>query len=291
MLTGGWEFSHQDAAVTVVGYLSRGVAFVALGLILGTFIDQRHRLEAELLRYFDESLDLLATADSVRASSRVSIPAWESALGFTPERAVLAAVPRSRPPRRSRGYRRPSPPRLAAGPRDTVKFRNRYLTSDGSYRWLEWNAHGSPRDKLIHAAARDISTQVEAEEQLANNARVLETKVAERTRELDAAHAETLQRLARRGRVSRRRDLPAHRTGREDRGGDRGVLALDNEQVELVREAAPLHDIGKLAIPDGILLKPGPLTPDERKIMQGHAEAGAGACSPAAPRRCCRWRP
>ena len=62
------------------------------------------------------------------------------------------------------------------------------------------------------------------------------------------------------------------------------MLALDSEQVDLIREAAPLHDIGKLAIPDHILLKPGPLTPEERKIMEGHAEAGrrllAGSSSP-----------
>jgi HD-GYP domain-containing protein (c-di-GMP phosphodiesterase class II) len=37
---------------------------------------------------------------------------------------------------------------------------------------------------------------------------------------------------------------------------------------------AYLHDIGKLGIPDGILLKPGPLTADERKVMQRHAQIG-----------------
>lgn len=49
---------------------------------------------------------------------------------------------------------------------------------------------------------------------------------------------------------------------------------LDPETVALVKEAAPMHDIGKIAIPDSILEKPGPLTPDEWEIMKTHAELG-----------------
>jgi putative two-component system response regulator len=45
--------------------------------------------------------------------------------------------------------------------------------------------------------------------------------------------------------------------------------------VELIRRAAPLHDVGKIAIPDGILLKPGRLTPDEFEVMKTHARIGA----------------
>jgi diguanylate cyclase (GGDEF)-like protein/putative nucleotidyltransferase with HDIG domain len=47
---------------------------------------------------------------------------------------------------------------------------------------------------------------------------------------------------------------------------------LDRQAVEI---AALLHDIGKLAVPEHILSKPGPLTPDERKKMQVHAQIGA----------------
>ena len=47
---------------------------------------------------------------------------------------------------------------------------------------------------------------------------------------------------------------------------------LDRQAVEI---AALLHDIGKLAVPEHILSKPGPLTPDERKKMQMHAQIGA----------------
>lgn len=49
---------------------------------------------------------------------------------------------------------------------------------------------------------------------------------------------------------------------------------LPEERVELVRVASPLHDVGKIGIPDRILQKPGPHTPAERQIMQTHAEIG-----------------
>lgn len=51
-------------------------------------------------------------------------------------------------------------------------------------------------------------------------------------------------------------------------------LKLSDEYVEHVYLFAPLHDIGKIGISDKILLKPGPLDPEERKIMQSHVEKG-----------------
>lgn len=49
---------------------------------------------------------------------------------------------------------------------------------------------------------------------------------------------------------------------------------LDPEQIDQLARSAPLHDIGKVAIPDGILLKPGRLTPEEFTIMKTHAVRG-----------------
>ena len=51
-------------------------------------------------------------------------------------------------------------------------------------------------------------------------------------------------------------------------------LGLKIEEQELILEAAPLHDIGKVGIPDGILLKPGKLTEAEFEIMRQHAQIG-----------------
>ncbi|MGH2788979.1 MAG: HD domain-containing phosphohydrolase [Actinomycetota bacterium] len=57
-----------------------------------------------------------------------------------------------------------------------------------------------------------------------------------------------------------------------------GLLARkageDSERCELLRVASLMHDVGKIGIPDQILLKPGPLTSEERTIMEQHAEIG-----------------
>ena len=51
-------------------------------------------------------------------------------------------------------------------------------------------------------------------------------------------------------------------------------IGVDPEFCERLSHAAPLHDVGKVAIPDAILLKPGPLTSEERAIVETHAEEG-----------------
>ncbi|MBF0460099.1 MAG: DUF3369 domain-containing protein [Magnetococcales bacterium] len=53
------------------------------------------------------------------------------------------------------------------------------------------------------------------------------------------------------------------------------LAGLVEEEVELLWLAAPLHDLGKIAIPDLILTKPGKLTPEEWKVMQAHTDVGA----------------
>ena len=53
------------------------------------------------------------------------------------------------------------------------------------------------------------------------------------------------------------------------------AMRLPNEQVELIEAASPMHDIGKIGIPDSILLKPAALTPEERAIVETHTLLGA----------------
>jgi putative two-component system response regulator len=57
-------------------------------------------------------------------------------------------------------------------------------------------------------------------------------------------------------------------------------LGLSQELRVALRRGALIHDIGKLSVPDHILLKPGPLTPEERKIMEQHTIAGERICAP-----------
>ena len=50
------------------------------------------------------------------------------------------------------------------------------------------------------------------------------------------------------------------------------ALGLFEDEVRMIELAAPLHDIGKIAIPDALLLKPGPLTPEEMVVMRRVAD-------------------
>lgn len=52
------------------------------------------------------------------------------------------------------------------------------------------------------------------------------------------------------------------------------ACGMDREEAELLKQASPMHDIGKIAIPDAVLKKPGRFNADERAIMDSHAELG-----------------
>ena len=103
----------------------------------------------------------------------------------------------------------------------------------------------------------------------------LEDEVAERTRDLEQARIEILDRLALAAEY-RDDDTQEHawRLARTS-----ALLALDlglpDREVELLRRAAPLHDIGKIGIPDAILLKPGRLTEEEFERIKTHTTIGA----------------
>jgi response regulator RpfG family c-di-GMP phosphodiesterase len=103
----------------------------------------------------------------------------------------------------------------------------------------------------------------------------LDAEVRSRTAELEAAHYDTLGRLAL---AAEYRDDDTHehalRVGRSS-----ALLAeavgLSRKDVEALALAAPLHDLGKVSIPDSVLLKQGPLTLDERATIETHTTVGA----------------
>ena len=103
----------------------------------------------------------------------------------------------------------------------------------------------------------------------------LEAKVRARTRDLERAKFELLERLALACEL--RDDITGRHTQRVGRLSALVAQAagLSDRQVDLIRQAAPLHDIGKIATPDRILLKPRKLSRAEWTVMKRHTEIGA----------------
>jgi response regulator RpfG family c-di-GMP phosphodiesterase len=113
------------------------------------------------------------------------------------------------------------------------------------------------------------------QDELARYNELLEEKVRERTRELEQSRRDLLWRLAKAGEF------------RDEETGDHVIrvacytrllaqeLGLDPETTRTLFLTSPLHDIGKIGVPDAILLKAGPLTEGERATMQEHCEIGA----------------
>lgn len=111
---------------------------------------------------------------------------------------------------------------------------------------------------------------------------ILEARVRERTEELEQAQLELLHRLSRAADF-RDDDTMQHteRVGRTSAALAQ-ELGLSEETCTLLRRAAPLHDLGKIAVPDSILLKGGRLNDEEFAVVKGHTEIGARLLSGSA---------
>ena len=125
---------------------------------------------------------------------------------------------------------------------------------------------------MLGSLARSLTL---AKEELARHNNRLEHEVRRRTADLHESQLEVVRRL---GRAAESRDYGtgmhitrmsriAHLIARAAR--------MDPDECELLLHAAPMHDIGKIGIPDAILLKPGPLDLDEWEEMKRHTTIGA----------------
>jgi len=273
----------------IVWLILRMATYLAVALVVGAALDSRALLLRRLEHHSVLSLDLIATASFDGYFTSVN-PAFTETLGFSREelleRPLLWFV---HPDDRE--------PTIAAIEEQTqegravFRFENRYRTKDGSYRWLEWTSRPDAQAKELVAVARDVTERKRLEALAQAHMEHLEQAVDLRTQELrarnsdlEAARLETLRRLALAAEY--RDDETHHHTERVGRMASLLAerLGLPEEMVELLRLAAPLHDVGKLAISDTVLLKPGRLTTEEFARMQEHVWAGAkllsGSSSP-----------
>src|SRR6266516_4577707 len=109
---------------------------------------------------------------------------------------------------------------------------------------------------------------------LSDQARVLQYQVDKSVAEIHERELETLSKLAKAGEF-RDRTTGNHLTRMAKYSALIGAnLGLAAETVHVMEFAAPMHDIGKIGIPDSILLKGGPLTPEEDLVMKNHPRIG-----------------
>ena len=135
-----------------------------------------------------------------------------------------------------------------------------------------------------------VNTQLElkqARDRLRDQNAHLEAEVAKRLAENELIQEASIRALAR---LAETRDLETgnhilrtqgyvHQLAISLQDHPRFAPALGDRQIHLLSRSAPLHDIGKVGIPDAILRKPGRLTPDEWEIMKTHAHLGSEAIS------------
>jgi putative two-component system response regulator len=133
-------------------------------------------------------------------------------------------------------------------------------------------------DDLL-ARLRNALRLKDYQDELRRSNELLEDRVRERTAQLEASQLTVIWRL---GKAAEFRDEETGnhilRVGCYARLISE-ELGLPSEFTKLIYLAAPLHDIGKIGIPDAILLKPGKLDPAEWQLMQRHCEIGASILS------------
>jgi putative two-component system response regulator len=127
---------------------------------------------------------------------------------------------------------------------------------------------------------------------LMDKSEYLENEVARRTHEISIIQDVTMVALGslaetrdnETGNHIRRTQFYVKALAERLKGQPRFKDFLTTETIELLHKSAPLHDIGKVGIPDSILLKPGKLTPEEFAIMKNHTTIGRNAIMEAEAR-------
>ena len=115
---------------------------------------------------------------------------------------------------------------------------------------------------------------------LADRNRMLEQKVHERSRQVLGSYRETIETLCRAA-AYKDEESGSHVRRISYYTEDIALaIGMNPDFCEAIHYASPMHDIGKIAIPDAILFKRGPLTQDEWEIMKSHAAVGAQLIGP-----------
>jgi PAS domain S-box-containing protein len=186
---GQWLFVSGLVLLLVVALVATARTVERTETALEAAERAKREKERNLETFFTLSLELLCIADNDGNLQRVN-PAWEETLGWTiddlTKKPFLALVHPDDRERTLRAIEENATGAAAA----VAEFENRYLCSDGSYRWFQWGTAAAPEQNIIYAAGRDITERKEAEAALRQLAEELEARFAARTADLSAANEE-----------------------------------------------------------------------------------------------------
>ncbi|GAA5513569.1 hypothetical protein Dcar01_02310 [Deinococcus carri] len=224
-----------------------------------TAIDLLHAAQATLLRYdpAGDQLVSVATEGTYRELGPVSLPRGQ---GLSWEALARGQVLR-----------------VANTGGDGRVYRRDRLAGDAMMAVPLLNGEQQPLGVLIltRDAARPFLPD---DESLALLLASVATRMLERTAYMEGLRATLEAALTTLGVALETRDFETQgHTERVLRFAGRfgAALGLSGDRLTALRHGAVLHDIGKLGIPDTVLLKPGALTPEERQVVEGHAALGA----------------
>jgi hypothetical protein len=215
-------------------------------LVIGGNREAAESLRSQLTAAGSPSVDLVPSLELVAAPAAAARPQVVLSLGDTDPGAVRARL---------------DPLGLDAGP-PVVPVSE--LAANGE----PLGSAGVSRLRMLleHRAMRVRLGELEA---------IVASQALSAFRDTEAIRVDTLERLARAAEY--RDDNSPEHTQRVAALAARMArhLGQDDRSVWLVRQATPLHDLGKIAIPDSILLKPGRLEPEEYEVVKTHAVLGA----------------
>jgi putative two-component system response regulator len=267
----GWYSTTEGTTLLVLAALG----LVVGGILMSSGVLNRYEAAREAALEAERQLAAVVEASSeaiVSIDRELRITTWNDAarrlLGYERDEILGQPLRRLLPADRVGETQTLAERVMRTGVAATIDTQRRHR--DGSLREVAVSV--SPvraGDRIVGACGiyHDIAQRKEASAEL-------ERQVARRTAELAESRRETLQRLA--YAAEYRDDDTYHHTERV--GHLAALLAarlgLPEHEVALVRQAAPLHDVGKLAVPDSILLKCGPLSEDEFDVVRRHTIAG-----------------
>ena len=189
---------------------------------------EQGQAQEDLERLFLLSLDMMCVAGFDGFFKRVN-PAWEKTLGYSSQELIAKPyLDFVHPDDRERTISEAE--KLTAGAL-TISFENRYLTKDGSYKWLLWNSTPSAEHSLVYCAARDITDRKRADQRLATGYAV--TRVLAESLTLQSAAPQILQAVC------------------ESLGWEMGVIwRIDEDEKDEVAHFVELWHVPRLNFPE-----------------------------------------